>query len=116
MAKLASEITRRQKLQGNLNQVTEKEKENAREIDEGLRKKMEKSTLNREKQQESVGKEIKMLEENWRRRMEEIQRKKREESKDAIRKAEKMRKEAEEYWIKKKSYTARENPRQNPRE
>ena len=62
MAKLASEISRRQKVQENLNQVSEKEKEKTREMDESLRKKMEKSTLNREKQQETVGKEIKMLE------------------------------------------------------
>jgi hypothetical protein len=114
MAKLATEMTKRQKIQENLVQVNEKEVSKAREIDEGIRRKMQQSALNREKHQESLGKEVKMLDENWKRKMDEIQRKKREQSKDAIRKAEKIRKEAEQYWEKKKSYTTREQLKEDP--
>jgi hypothetical protein len=52
-------------------------------------------------------KEVKMLEENWKRKMDEINQKKREKDKEAFRKAEKMRRDAEQYFSKKKSLTAR---------
>jgi hypothetical protein len=39
---------------------------------------MEKHSLNREKYQENIEKESKMLDENWKRKLEEINRKKRE--------------------------------------
>ena len=68
MAKIADELSKRAKVQENLYNINIKEREGAREIDEELRKKMEKHNENREKQQESKQKEIKMHEENWRRR------------------------------------------------
>lgn len=51
MAKLAGEITKRQKIQDNLNQINEKEMNKTKEIDYEIKKKMEKSSLNREKHQ-----------------------------------------------------------------
>lgn len=54
---------------------------------------MEKNAQNREKYQETVGKEIRMGEDSWKRKMDEIHRKKKEEIKNASKKAEKMRRE-----------------------
>jgi hypothetical protein len=48
---------------------------------------MEKHNANREKRQESKQKEHKMMEENWRRKYEEIIRKNRQKERDAYQKA-----------------------------
>jgi hypothetical protein len=100
-------------VQENLQQVGEKEASKARQIDEDIRRRMEKSSLNREKHHENQEKEIRMLDDNWKRKMDAISRKNKEQSKEAFRKAVRMRKEAEEFWVKKKSYTAREALRED---
>lgn len=48
-----------------------------------------------------------MLDENWKRKLEEITRKNREKEKEAFRKAEKIRREGEDFW-RKKALTHRE--------
>lgn len=68
MAKIAEELSKRAKVQENLYNINVKEREGAREIDEELRKRMEKHIENRVRQQESKHKEHKMQEENWKRR------------------------------------------------
>lgn len=61
---------------------------------------MEDHEKKREQAQNNKIKEIKMGDENWKRKMEEIQRKKKEMDRSSFKKAEEMRKEVEEYWSK----------------
>lgn len=55
---------------------------------------MEKHNQNKNKHDNNMHKEVKMLEENWKRKMDEINQKKRQKDKEAFRKAEKMRRDA----------------------
>ncbi len=56
---------------------------------------MDRHIANREKQQEFKQKELKMVDENWKRKLDEIVRKNKEKEREAFRKGEKIRKEAE---------------------
>jgi hypothetical protein len=67
---------------------------------------MEKHSENREKMQETKLKEYKMIEENWKRRFEDILRKNKVKEREAYQKAEKMRRDVEEYWNKKSDTAA----------
>lgn len=95
MAKLTTDIVRKQKLMDNINNLSVREMTEAKEFDEELRKKMERHIANRDKQQESKQKELKMVDENWKRKLDEIVRKNKEREREAFRKGEKIRKEAE---------------------
>ena len=101
IGKASEEVMRRRKVQENLTQLQQREKEFMEGTEEALRTRMRHYEENRGRNQEARLKEYRMIEENWKKRWTDIARKKRRESKLYQERAEQARKDTEEFWSKK---------------
>ena len=77
MGKLTTQLLHQQKIQHNLDGINKEQEEHAKKIDQNLQERIQRTLSNRQREREAKQKEHKMMEEGWKRRLEEAVRKKR---------------------------------------